>query len=215
MTPFNSDRSSGGEHLESYLEQALVAAITQDKSGARAETTGSNLIEVPHWDRRIGGYDVVVTLQGQSERSLVVETKIEGVEETLWDLFKVIAAQSEEAIHRGYLAVAAKETTWNSPRDCVDLFRASDDPRVWASADLFREWSCAWKYLLRGGRARPLRIPSQVETRFLGRAPVRAYPGYEVRCIGARAVEDADWIDFEGDWPATAAAAELKQRPPG
>jgi hypothetical protein len=188
--------------LERYLEQALVAAISHDASDTLAETTGAGRVRVPNWDRSMGGYDVVISLPGEAKRTLVVETKIDNVDETLWDLFKVIAAQSEGGIERGYLVVAATETKWALTRDCAELFSPSDVSRVWESTEMFERWSDAWANLLEGGSARPLRVPRRVRTRFLARAQIQAYPGYEVRCIGASAVEDGHWIEFDGDWPA-------------
>ncbi len=154
----------------------------------------------------MGGYDLVVSLGGERDARLVIETKIDNVDETLWDLFKVIAAQSAVGIEDGYLLVAASERIWQSRGDCVELFNPSDGSRSWDSIELFDRWRAAWQHLLEGGSARPVGVPSHIQTRFLGQAPIPAYPGYALRCIGARATEDAGWIEFEDDWP--------KQDPP-
>lgn len=191
-----------GDPLEAYLEQALIQGIAETDESVSAISTGSKLIRVPYWDPPMGGYDLRITLDADGEATLVVETKIYNVDETLWDLFKVVAAQSEEAIQGGYLSVAATVLKWRSDHDCVKLFDPSQVTAVWDSVRLFERWSAAWENLLEGGSARPLRIPSQVETRFLAAAAVRGYRNYEVRTIGVRAAEGSHWVEFEGYWPA-------------
>lgn len=44
-------------------------------------------------------------------------------------------------------------------------------------------WEKSWRWLLGGGRARPVALPGRLRTRLLVAAPTLRIAGYEVRCL--------------------------------
>lgn len=191
--------------LEKYLEEALIEGIGLFEPKALCRATGHFKRAVPHWTGNMRDHDISIWLEArEGPPPVIVETKVYDVDQTLWDLFKLIAAQSQDGIEASYLVVASTTRVWDSTKDCVELFVPSRETRTRRSLDLFEQWAAAWRHLLAGGPARPLRVPSYIETRFLAQAQVHAFPDYEVRCIGVSAVDDVDWVEFDGDWPAQA-----------
>lgn len=184
--------------LESYLERTIVAAIDAETS-AEARLTGQNRIEVPGWDRKLGGFDLRVAL---GERELLIETKVDDVEDTLWDLLKLAAGLGLAEVAAGYLVVAAKKQRWSSQDDCVELFHRNGTRR-WKTSEIVRRWSRAWGRLVgpHGGAARPLVLPELLETRFIARKTITAFPTYEIRCIGVGRV-GSETVSFVNGWPA-------------
>jgi len=102
---------------------------------------------------------------------------------------------------------AAPQRCWDSERDCVALFPSQLQPATrWSSGQLFERWRGAWEWLLKGGTARPLRVPRTVETVFIANHPVHAYPDYELRVVAVRSIPEDGWLSFDGDWPARRAS---------
>ena len=88
------------------------------------------------------------------------------VGETLWDVYKLTSANLLPGFETGYSIVAATRKKWSSGGDCVGLFTgAVSQPRLLRSIELFREWEAAWEWLLKGGNARPIRVPSPLSER--------------------------------------------------
>lgn len=158
---------------------------------------------VPGWDPQPGGVDLFVLDQAGS-LSIVAELKVDDIEDTLWDLFKMAALTESGSPPLAYLVVAARVARWRKPGvDCAPLFPSENgSPLVWPSHDLFERYAAAWRRLLEHGRARPVRVPAAIEVTCVANEPVRAYPGYELRAIAVRAVLDDGWVRFENDWPS-------------
>ena len=184
--------------LESYLERAIGTAIDAE-APAEARPTGQARIEVPGWDRKLGGFDLRVAL---GQRELLIETKVDDIEDTLWDLLKLASGLGLAEVAAGYLVVAAKKQRWSSQGDCVDLFHPNGGRR-WRTSELVTRWSRAWGRLVgpHGGSARPLVLPELLETRFIACETVTAFPTYEIRCVGVRRV-GLETVSFVNGWPA-------------
>jgi hypothetical protein len=189
--------------LESKVENALSTALEQALDAPLV--TAREQLSIPDWSAHLGPVDLVVRLDSGGDPQFVAELKVDDVEATLWDLFKMVAAEQLPSVQAAFLVAAAPLRRWNSDRDCVALFPSRPAPSArWSSRDLFERWRPSWEWLLSDSRARPLRVPSIVETSFVANCAVSAYPGYELRCIAACPSPDGEWIEFDGDWPARA-----------
>jgi hypothetical protein len=188
--------------LESYLEEALAQALLEIAPGIEVQATGRQRIRVPNWDKELGGFDLRVQLLSEKAGEALIETKIDDIDQTLWDLFKLAAGLTMPGIETGYMVLARHSHRWDDG-DCSALFAESNEPARWDSAAMFGDWKAAWADLLRGGSARPTSIASEVETAFIGRAQVTGFDSYEVRCVAVRLVPDAGLLQFDGDWPVS------------
>lgn len=200
-------RIDGGPSVsfrEERLERALLGAL-QARVPGDAVVGARRRFAVPDWDPQPGGVDLFV-LDGAGTPAIFAELKIDNIEEALWDLFKVAALASSPSAPAAFLGVAAPARRWRKPEvDCAALFPAADGaPQPWSSLALLDRYAAAWRWLLRGGRARPTAVPATIEVAFVANEPVRAYPGYELRAIEVRAIADDGRVSFDGDWPAAA-----------
>lgn len=129
------------------------------------------------------------------------------VDQTLWDLAKVLSiAEHDATVVRAYVIVATSPKRWGGA-EVADLYappapEARDGVREWETRRLFETWGRSWTYLLEGGRARPRDLPGRVRTRFLGAHLVPTFPEYELRCIAVEPIADAPRLRFgEDGWP--------------
>lgn len=131
---------------------------------------------------------------------VATELKLDDVDQTLWDIYKMASASRVGSVSGAYVVAAAPQKTWSRPLDCVALFlpESSDE---WHSEFLFDEYRKAWVRLLKGGVARPTRVPTRIRLRFLTTASVRSYPGYELRAVRVDGGGDRSWLEFEDGWP--------------
>lgn len=194
--------AKGPGFLEEYLEQAFIEGVALAKPGAAARATGNRRVAVPNWDRELGGFDLRIQLGEDDEDEALVEAKVDDVDQTLWDLFKLAAGLLMPRVKAGYLLVACRRDRWGNG-DCTPLFAESAQPVRWNSAVMFEEWRAAWAALLKGGTARPTSVPSEIETAFVGRAPTVGFNSYEIRCVAVRLVPDASVLHFENEWPVS------------
>jgi hypothetical protein len=166
---------------EERVERALIAALRAHVEpnrciGARRQ------FPIPGWDPQPGGVNLFV-LDDAGSLSIVAELKVDDIEDTLWDLFKMAALTESGARPSAYLVVAARAARWRKPSvDCAPLFPSENgSPLVWSSHDLFERYVAAWRWLLKHGRARPVRVPAAIEVTFVANEPVRSYPSYELQ----------------------------------
>jgi hypothetical protein len=116
---------------------------------ARKKLSG---IMVPDWEPLPGSIDLAVLRR--EELVVAAELKLDDVDQTLWDIYKMASASRMPSVSGAYAVAAAPEKTWSRPLDCVELFldESSDE---WYSEFLFDEYRKAWAHLLKGGTARP------------------------------------------------------------
>jgi hypothetical protein len=188
-----------GSFLEELLEVALIEAIENLRPGSRGEQTGHSRIALPNWDRTLGDFDVKVALPGEELPSILVEAKVDDVDQVLWDLLKLAEMPLIDEVVAGYMVVAASDSTWAGSGDCVGLFDPTSGTREWRTREMFALWPRAWRALKIGGAARPLRAPELVEVAFIGRTPVRAFPGHEIRCVAIQPLGPPTLHFFDGD----------------
>jgi hypothetical protein len=78
---------------------------------------------------------------------------------------------------------------------------------VLSSAALFEEWRAAWAWLLRGGSARPTRVPGRISVTLVAEAPIAEQPEWSIRAVRVAPVAGSGWVPFAADgWPLTAPA---------
>jgi hypothetical protein len=190
--------------LESKVETALLAAaerlLPKDRLGARRAE-----FAVPGWTDSLGALDLYIR-DTQGELLVSCELKVEDVKWVLWDLFKVVNTHEIPTVDAAFLIVAAREEEWRSSHAYVALFEPPPLACLrWDSAQLISAWPEAWTRLLKGGTARPLRVPDAIEVISIARAPVTAYPGYELRTVAVRPAPGAGQLVFgEDGWPKDA-----------
>ena len=135
---------------------------------------------------------------------LAFELKVDDVEWTLWDLYKMVAATETPTCDAAYLACAMSPKHWESNRDCVELFREPDDHEgpqsEWHSSFLFRAYAKSWAGLLAGGTGRLIDVAELVYVDWIGRWPMAHYPGYELRAVRVSGMADQR-LRFEAEWP--------------
>lgn len=138
---------------------------------------------------------------------MLLEAKVDDVDQMLWDIHKLASGLELANVDNAYMVVAREEHKW-SKGECVELFAERSDPCRWESAEMFENWRGAWKSALKGGTARPTSVQTELETQFLGKERVDAFPSYEIRCTAVRLVPGAGTLDFDGDWPAALKGSE-------
>lgn len=169
--------------------------------------------ELPGWNPQPGTIDVAIVTAAREPR-VVFELKIDDVEWTLWDIYKMVSGTQLATVEAGYVVVAGRPALWNSSRDCVELFDLdySDfgaDSEQWDSRFLFREYRRAWAELLDGGRGRLTEVPLAISITAVGEWTVHAYPPYEIRAIRVEAAaKDEPCVNFAGAWPSPEVVVE-------
>jgi hypothetical protein len=176
-----------GWPLERDLESALLPALQQALKGCVVAPRMK--LDTPTWDPQPRGVDLVVLKDGTPWAA--AELKIASVEETLWDLFKLLAVEPQ--LSATYLVVAALKRKFASGSAYAPLFESSE-PKQWQSQELLERWPEAWRDLLAGGSARARRVPLAVDTQLVANEPMTLVRDYEVRVLRV-ASASAKWID--------------------
>lgn len=194
-----------GQFLEAWIEQALVAGIQAELGEATATAVKVNRFDLPDWNPKPYSFDARLFHADGSLRA-AIECKVEKVNETLWDVYKLVAAAGAPGFEAGYAVVAATSKMWDSAGDCVALFAPPIGiERELESRTLFDEWRAAWAWLLQGGSARPTRVPGRIAVQLVAEAPLADQPTWVIRAIRVTPVRDSDWVEFGLDgWPREA-----------
>ena len=185
----------------SHLRPAFVASLTN--AGVADVQLAGKQLPVHSWTPvgtagKLGAFDVLVGTaphyRAFFELKWAYTTKELGW--TLWDIYKLIAARLEYGV-RAYGIVGARTAHWEDDSvDCSALYCNG----VWDSQELFRRYEGAWRDLLDGGTARPVRIPTTIETRVVATERLQTEPSWELRAL-AIDVPGFDWLEFDGEWP--------------
>lgn len=190
---------------EELLEEALASAwrLFSLSGDSRARIR----LDTPGWNPQPGATDLVLWTLGHRHATAVAELKVLDVDQSLWDLLKVISVlEADERLARGFLVVATKPRRWANA-EVAALFAPADAAcpsglRQWDVRDLLLRWKRSWTSLLGGGSGRPRDLPARVQTQFLGAHPVPAFPGYELRCIAVEPIETHRRLVLRPDgWP--------------
>ena len=124
----------------------------------------------------------IALLDDEDQPVGIAELKLDDVDQTLWNIFKVASALDHPSVEAAYILAAAPRQTWDGHKDAVELFR-SRQPEEWYSRFMFEEYSKSWTSLLRNGRGRPQHVPRILQISPLATLPVANFPPYEARLV--------------------------------
>jgi hypothetical protein len=198
----------------SFLEKRLAHAVAESLADGfyRPELVVRDKklsgCELPGWSPQPGTIDVAVITPANEPR-VVFELKVDDVEWTLWDIYKMVAASQLPTVEAAYLAVAGTPGLWNGTRECVELFDLhypGEDGHVeevdWHSRFLFSHFRRSWKDLLAGGSGRLTDVAGAICISAVGRWPFPGFPPYELRAIRVReSTFSRERLPFANDWP--------------
>src|SRR4051794_1206233 len=124
--------AESGWPLERELEEALVGPLEQGLAQAVDGCTVRARVKLDtlSWSPQPGHIDVVVFRH--DEAWAAAELKIASVEQSLWDIFKLLTVEPE--LRACYLIVAASTRKWQSDTAYVALFAAGAAARWEARA---------------------------------------------------------------------------------
>ena len=190
----------GPSFVETKLVRAFCASVLSTQPTAFAAPT---FVPIPDWNPQPGGTDIVVSAPGVFDGRLLLEVKVDAIEQMLWDLFKVVSGSQIDDVGAVYLLGAARavksrglaEARWAGSQACGELFDPENSGRIWEARGMLETWAKAWVSLLAGGSARPKRVPARVRVTFIGSSHVPAFPGHEVRCVEVH-VEGDEWLEM-------------------
>ena len=93
--------------FEGWLERALVDGIRAELGDAAATTAKDNRFDLPGWNPKPYSFDARLFHADGSLRG-AIECKVEKVDETLWDVYKLVAAASVPRFEAGYAVVVGQ-----------------------------------------------------------------------------------------------------------
>ena len=191
------------------LEAQVVAAVERHIRTRRRREHRDDLVE--GWRRQPGGVDLaIVDLEGRAR--VLMEMKVEKLDESLWDVLKLAALHRYEHVDAAFLVYEGRRAVFEGSGDCAALFQKrvhpEDGTATWATEDLIRQWPRAWAGLLRGGYGNgPSEAPAEVVLELALTVPALNYPGREIRVIEVGPGGGA-LIHFDDDgWPPGVAIA--------
>jgi len=151
------------------------------------------------WDPTPHGIDLYVSSGAGTDLLITAELKLEEVSQTMWDLYKLMAARKLAGGPETYLVIGARDSSWQKP--CGELFPGQvGETRVIDTADLFRsnrrQYAADLAY-----SARLQSVPTSVRSTAV-EAGLRAphYPHLEFRVAAVRP-ENPMPIACCGGWP--------------
>jgi hypothetical protein len=205
-------REIGGVRVlgeKAHLEPAAQQALDEAHPGLAEK---DRKVQIPCWPS-VGRVDVVLRRSFAAQRfRCVAELKWCGpdddiVYEAIWDLLKMALARTRPEAPRAFLVTGAEEASWPTVF-CRDLFDSKQHEPEELCARRMPSGRLAWDDLLEGGYDRfPDCVPSLIETRVVGREPVRGDDGtWELRAVEVRPAGDGR-VPFREGWP-------FGQRPP-
>jgi len=162
--------------------------------------------KLPGWTDHLGGVDIIVHDKAGVLPQYFCELKWchsrAELGWTLWDIYKMIAAQQLPGVHGCYVVAGAPEGFWESEEHCAPLFKIGS----WRSLDLFQCFREDWEELLGGGTARLICTPASIETRLVADIPlmIKTKP-WRLRAIAVEPI-GSERLLFDGDWPVRMAA---------
>lgn len=196
----------GPEHVaESDLRRAMRRALQMQLGPVVVPEGGSPLqtrrLAGPGWETPIWPSSAATRspIARTSNSSGAARTSLGGAV----DLLKLALAVAEGRGEFAYLCTGAPVGVWEKPAACADLL----SPGSWSTEDLFARHAREWRWLLAGNQtARPVRLPSKLETRAIASVPIHVAEGgdWELRAVGLAPV-GRGWTGFDQGWPRSQA----------
>jgi hypothetical protein len=136
------------------------------------------------WDPAPGKVDLHPRdAEGPAGSLFVAELKLENINESLWDAFKLLWIAEALDVGPPYIACAAHEAHWANPSWGSELFPV-DGSRNAASRDLIVACREKWCWQWRHDTAKPIRVPASIQTvPVLGGHRPAHYPHLELRIV--------------------------------
>jgi hypothetical protein len=153
------------------------------------------------WDPKPAGLDLYVTGEAGNDLLLAAELKLEEIPQSMWDLYKLIAARKLPGHPVGFLVMGAHDSAWLT-RPCRELFpTTSGPPVVIDTVQLFRSNRAQYAADL-GYSGRMLSVPTSIRTTsVLAGSRALHYPHLEFR-VALVQPEDPTPIPCTDGWPA-------------
>src|SRR5262245_50166125 len=82
---------------------------------------GSKRFSYPGWEPHPRGIDLFVANE-DGQPHIALELKVEAVDETLYDVYKLASLLRTPGVEAGFSVVVATHRTWERGGDCVDFF---------------------------------------------------------------------------------------------
>jgi hypothetical protein len=148
------ERRPGKEYVyERDFRSVLVDALA--RLVAPVEVAKEVRFTIPGWAGDLRGVDVVARHEGALRA--VAELKIHSIDQTLWDIYKLVALVGARV--PAYVGIVVKSPRLDMNLDCVEFF--DDRVRRHDTRDAFHRNEKAWRDLCKGGTARPIELPAQ------------------------------------------------------
>jgi hypothetical protein len=174
-----AERATDGSFLEETLRTALQTALPP-------EVLREQKLGMTRWPANLGGVDLLWRTTRPPLVRVGIETKVTDVEDSLYDLLKLVGAVSEGAIHMGALVIAGTERNWARGGVMADMTQpgpAGASGTVWATRDVLGQASEAWSKIWSKSAAKPRALPRQFITQSLPHTPMPLAPSHEVRVV--------------------------------
>ncbi len=190
------------EELAEFDEARGPAPRERDLAQALGRHLGNAVVErrwaVPDWDPQPGNIDVWTT-DWRGRPRVAIETKLKDgndVYESLWDLIKLLSLATLEHVEATYLVVGTTIRNWEKPVAFAEFF-ADGRYELVSAIERNPDW---WRWCLEGGRARPLRMPIEVDVRLVARSSLLlASAPWELRAVAVAA--GGEWVACQDGWP--------------
>jgi hypothetical protein len=186
------------DSLERTLRKGLAAAgISESLIGAR------RLKVTDDWSPLPGALDLYLTTEPGGEALVwAAELKVDHLDQTLWDLFKLTSLSGRSGLEATFLVVAADSREFSRPARCAELFPPLDaGPREIDVLELFRANAGAWCDLLYDGTGRPTRLPRLIKVSPFAQEPLANWPGYELRGVSVDPAPGKPLPMADDGWP--------------
>jgi hypothetical protein len=191
------------------LHPEMVAAL-RELVGDRVYP--NRRINFPEWNN-VGGVDLTVSAEpAESGLLLAAEEKWGKLDEEVWDLFKMALITTHGNVDGAFLVSGVSATQLESGF-CADIL----DTGRHSTLELCRRRYASggrrfvWDWMLEGGYDdSPARVPAEIDTRLVVRAPVEAAAA-EVRVVRVSVSEGGEPVSFIGGWPNGERPAEARR----
>jgi hypothetical protein len=182
----------------SRLESELVRAVQEHVAFPTKREYGAT--EVLDWVRQPGGVDLAV-LDEYGQGWLLMEMKVDDLDQSLWDVFKLASLLRHEHVERAFLVYEAATPVFEGATACARLFRGAETRA--SVIELISLWPKAWSDLLDGGYGNhPLGAVADLKLVVRQAVPLVHYPGHEIRLVEVIAAGEALEPFGEDGWPA-------------
>ena len=185
------------EQLGREMKKALVdLGISESRVGLEAVPVSEG------WNPAPGNLDLTVE-RADGGLWFAAELKLESINETLWDVFRLTTACTANGAEVGYLVIAAYESSWTK-RECRVLFPADDEAWLIPTQVLISRCHRSWRDLLAmpDNKARISVAPRWLELKTLETEYRLAdYPHLELRVARVRPMGTATTAFNLSHWP--------------